>query len=142
MNGTDIGAYMLGASIGASNAESRARHRARMAELDFDMERIDLEDRIAKYAKAFAYQTILAETRARIRMSLRSRLEKIAKMDDSARISVADVRALFADEIEADKRGVGFIAQARAFAAEWLQDEPDRKNSISWALARIEKEYA
>ena len=142
MSGSDLGAYALGASIAGNNARDLARLEAEGVKIKMDRERQEFREEIHLWAVEHAYEFLKREVNARIRMSLRGRLEKIAKMDDSARISAADMRALFADELEADKRSVVFITHAREIAAEWTANSKSRAESIREALARIEKEYA
>ncbi|MCA3268145.1 MAG: hypothetical protein ING19_18950 [Azospirillum sp.] len=142
MHGSDLGAYMLGASIAGNNARALARLEAEGLKIKADREKREFREEIHLWAVEHAYEFLKSESRRRIRSSLRDRLKKIEEIADSRRISGAEIAQIFADEHDETLRGEVFLKHSREIAAEWTANSKSRAESIREALARIEKEYA
>lgn len=139
-SGTDIGAYMLGASIAKGNAESLARIRAQKAEREHAAEIGSYEERLSRIYGWYAEADIFAEVRRRARsLSKLAALEVLKRAQNGQiTISVEEFEKLFAHEIEKDAKNRFFIDNAREHVEEFVKNAPNRTTEIRAALARIE----
>jgi hypothetical protein len=138
-SGSDIGAYMLGASIAKSHAKSEADFREHQAQVEFNKKIAKQRRRADENYDLFAYEGIRSAARRIARCRSDDAAEALALRADRERLTSADIRAAFAHELDNVVSLKNMIEDGKEAARIWISEQTNPANieAIRQALARF-----
>jgi hypothetical protein len=139
MSGSDIGSYLLGASIAKSGAETRARLEKEALLRKHDEEMANANRRYDNINE-FAFETaMIAVGRGKIRDALLREAEAVIAAAKKGPLTEAQVRFLMPTAHDAQRQWDLAIEGYREEATARMSETPSRKEMILAILRRLEE---
>lgn len=138
-SGSDLGAYMLGASIAKGHAKSEADFREHQAQVEYSKKIAKQRRRADENYDLFAYEGIRSGVRKFARSRSIGAARELAKRADRERLTSVDILAAFDHDLNSVSSLKNMIEDGKEVARIWITEQTNPANieAIRQALARF-----